>query len=139
MSSKKILILTEKPKSIFLRLFRYVKLFIKEGVIQGAWEYIFRSSRFGGSIKIPRNLLHGLRLRGLQFVTNVYNPITYFDLVVVVKDIYALKWALKQKQEVLVGQLVVGPFISTLCADNHFILETALVDRLLFLCERENL
>ena len=73
MSSKTILILTDKPKPLFIRAFRYLKLIIKEGVIQGAWEYVFRSSRFGGSVEIPRNLLQGLRHKNLQFASIVYN------------------------------------------------------------------
>ncbi len=134
MSSKRILILTDKPKPLFIKAFRYLKLVIKEGVIQGAWEYVFRSSRFGGSVEIPRNLLQGLQHQSLQFATNVYNSKINYDLIVVVKDIDALKWALVQKQAGLTKQLVVGPFISTLPSDNHSILETPFIDRLIFLC-----
>ncbi len=131
---KSVLILDHKPLPIFFWAWRWIKRIVKEGFLQGQWIYIFRLAKKGGSTEIPSNLLKSLKTAGLVFSHNRYQEREY-DTVCVIKNIDSLRWALRLKQNGKIKRLIVGPFISTLPTDNHSILESPLIDDLIFLCE----
>lgn len=132
---KKILILIDKKIALPIKAFRFLKMFIKEGVIKKQWQFVLRNHSVGGSIEIPRNLIHELKRQNVNFSLNDYQDNKFYDVVVVLKNLDACRWALEQKKRGYIKYLLVGPFISTLPSDNHSILETPLIDRLIFLCD----
>jgi glycosyltransferase involved in cell wall biosynthesis len=136
MSQPSVLILDQLPKSIFSRLYTFLKVFIKEGILLKQWHYIFRSPSLGGSIEIPRNLIKTLIQKDdFKFDHNIFSEKKMYDIVCVIKDPDALRWAIEKKKKGHIKKIVTGPFISTLPTDNHGLLDDPHIDELIFLCD----
>lgn len=125
---EQILVLHSWPARPLERLWIFIKIVIKEGLLHGQWQSVFARRNVGGGVSLPQNVAQGLRKLDVDFAENDFAAEHEYRVCFVLKDVRCLRWALEQKRAGKLDKIVAGPMIVNFPAESQRIIENPLID-----------
>lgn len=115
-----------------MKLWVRLKVILKEGVLHGQWEQVFRLSGPYGNFHITNQLVSSLEKNGIHLLETTDKSEAPLDMVVF-RDIRNLPLAIKAKSLGQVKRLFAGPFLVTMPFEANEIMLDPAIDGLIFL------
>ncbi len=116
------------PVKLWVRL----KVILKEGVLYGQWDQVFRLSGLYGNHYITNQLVCSFEKNGFQLLEKIEESEAPLDMVVF-RDVRNLRKAIKAKASGRVKRLFAGPFLVTMPFEAAEIMLDPAIDGLIFL------